>query len=326
MFSSKPRFDSNKCKVQLKMLILRLNLLTSKKANLAKAEKRNVAMLLRETKEHNARILVEQIIREDYLLEVYDMLKQYTEMLIARFNVVTTAEDLKPEIADGVTALVYAGYLMGQDIDELKALFNLFTAKYGKAFTQEVLDHKERYLTARLVEILSYTQVPDPTVVDAYLTEIVRQLVSILRPTSGSSHPCCPPLAVCSFRGKSIHIALRRQRPMASNTFQSLPRRCSPSRPRSASPCPPPACRCRSRLPTQASTSPIPASSCHRPASSPVVVRGRAARAPPPSTCPLPSRSRRSWRCQACPHHTRRCSRRRPLAWASACCLMGTTS
>merc|ERR1719424_2536761 len=83
MFSSKPKFDSNKCKVQLKMLINRINLLTSKKANLAKAEKRKVAMLLREDKEHNARILVEAIIREDYTLEAYDLIKQYTEMLIA---------------------------------------------------------------------------------------------------------------------------------------------------------------------------------------------------------------------------------------------------
>ena len=174
MFSSKPKFDSNKCKVQLKMLINRINLLTSKKANLAKAEKRKVAMLLREDKEHNARILVEAIIREDYTLEAYDLIKQYTEMLIARFGVIVTSEELKSEVADAVCAIVYSGFLMGQDIDELKALFNLFTAKYGKVFTQEVLDNKEKYINARLLKILSSTQVPDPTVLDAYLTEIAK--------------------------------------------------------------------------------------------------------------------------------------------------------
>ena len=51
MFQSKPKFDANKCKVQLKMLINRLNLLSQKKGNLAKAEKRKVAELLRDTKE-----------------------------------------------------------------------------------------------------------------------------------------------------------------------------------------------------------------------------------------------------------------------------------
>ena len=131
-------------------------------------------MLLREDKEHNARILVEQIIREDYTLEAYDLLKQYTEMLLARFNVVVTEEELKPEIADAVCALVYSGWLMGSEISELKALFGLFTLKYGKVYTQEVLDHKEKYINARLLKILSSTQVPDPSVVDAYLTEIAK--------------------------------------------------------------------------------------------------------------------------------------------------------
>ena len=68
----------------------RLNLLASKKGNLAKGEKRKVATLLRDDKEHNARILVEQIIREDYTLEAYEMIKQYVELILARFNVLVT--------------------------------------------------------------------------------------------------------------------------------------------------------------------------------------------------------------------------------------------
>jgi hypothetical protein len=37
--ASKPKFDANKTKVNLKMLINRFNLLTQKKANLAKQQK-----------------------------------------------------------------------------------------------------------------------------------------------------------------------------------------------------------------------------------------------------------------------------------------------
>ncbi len=64
--------------------VCRLNLLSQKKGNLAKAEKRKVAFLLRDDKEHNARILVEQIIRDDYTLESYDLIKQYAEMVRGR--------------------------------------------------------------------------------------------------------------------------------------------------------------------------------------------------------------------------------------------------
>ena len=64
MFTFKPKFDTNKTKVNLKMLTNRFQLLTQKKANLAKQQKRQVATLLRDDKEQNARILVEHIIRE----------------------------------------------------------------------------------------------------------------------------------------------------------------------------------------------------------------------------------------------------------------------
>ena len=99
---SKPKFDANKTKVNLKMLINRFNLLTQKKANLAKQQKREIALLLRDDKEANARILVEHIIREDYTLESYDLLRQYTELLLARLNVVIQEPELKPEVAEAV--------------------------------------------------------------------------------------------------------------------------------------------------------------------------------------------------------------------------------
>ena len=134
----RPKFDANKTKVNLKMLINRLNLLTQKKANLAKQQKREIALLLRDNKETRARILVEHIIREDYTLEAYDVIKQYTEMLIARFNVIVTEEELKPEVADAVCAIVYSGWLMGTEITELKTQFQALSTQLETLR----LDHK----------------------------------------------------------------------------------------------------------------------------------------------------------------------------------------
>ena len=87
MFSSKPKFDANKCKVNLKMLQNRFALLQQKKTNLAKQQKRQVAMMLKDDKEAQARILVEHIIREDYTLESYELLRQYADLILARLNV-----------------------------------------------------------------------------------------------------------------------------------------------------------------------------------------------------------------------------------------------
>merc|ERR1719409_1989220 len=86
---------------------------------------------------------------------------------------------------------------MGTEISELKMLFHLFTAKYGKAYTQEVLDNKEKYINARLLKILSSTQVPDPTVIDAYLTEIAKAYGVEFVPTQGAgAHPVSATLGI----------------------------------------------------------------------------------------------------------------------------------
>jgi hypothetical protein len=189
MFSSKPKFNHDKCKVQLKMLISRIKLQLNKQTNLAKAERRVIADLLRESKEHQARIKVEQIIRADFKLESLELISNYTELLVSRFSVLVTEPEMKPEIAEAVTALVYAGYLLGNEIPELKELFNLFTAKYGKEYTEQVVSNKDKYLAHRFNKVLTSSQVPDTTVVVAYLQEIAKTYGVEYVPTLSAQPP-----------------------------------------------------------------------------------------------------------------------------------------
>ena len=189
MFSSKPKFSPDKCKVQLKMLISRIKMQLNKQTNLAKAERRVVAGLLRENKEHQARIKVEQIIRADFKLESLELINNYTELLVSRFSVLVTEPEMKPEIAEAVTALVYAGYLLGNEIPELKELFNLFTAKYGKEYTEQVVSNKDKYLAHRFNKVLTSSQVPDTTVVVAYLDEIAKTYGVDYVPTLSAQPP-----------------------------------------------------------------------------------------------------------------------------------------
>ena len=43
-------------------------------------------------------------------------------------------------MAEAVCALLYAGWLMASEVPELHTLHQLFTAKYGKAYSEEVID------------------------------------------------------------------------------------------------------------------------------------------------------------------------------------------
>ena len=171
MFSSKPKFDGNKCKVQLKMLINRFNLLSAKKGNLARGGEEELAMLIRDDKEHNARILVEQIIREDYTLEAYD-LPQYAELLIAA-TTSSSSRTSSSEIADAVCAIVYSGWLMGNNIDELKVPWPSSPPSTARSSRRRSSTMPQVH-PERLLKILSSTQVPDQTVVEAYLVEIAK--------------------------------------------------------------------------------------------------------------------------------------------------------
>ena len=67
------------------------------------------------------------------------------------------------QVAEAVCALLGAGWLMGSEVPELRTLHQLFTAKYGKAYSEEVINNKEKYLSHRLLRMLTSTQVPDPT-------------------------------------------------------------------------------------------------------------------------------------------------------------------
>ena len=71
--------------------------------------------------------------------------------------------ELKPEVAEAVCALLYAGWLMGSEVPELHTLYQLFTAKYGKVYSEEVISSKEKYLSHRLLRMLTSTQVPSPS-------------------------------------------------------------------------------------------------------------------------------------------------------------------
>ena len=72
---------------------------------------------------------------------------QYADLILARLNVVIHEPELKPEVAEAVCSLLYAGWLMASEVPELGTLNQLFTAKYGKPYAAEVIENKEKYST-----------------------------------------------------------------------------------------------------------------------------------------------------------------------------------
>ncbi|KAB7496758.1 IST1-like protein [Armadillidium nasatum] len=90
MFSSGPNYS--KLKTNLRLAINRLKLLEKKKTELALKARKEIADYISTGKLERAKIRVEHIIREDYLVEAMEVTEMYCDLMLARFGTYSTDE------------------------------------------------------------------------------------------------------------------------------------------------------------------------------------------------------------------------------------------
>ncbi|KAJ3367169.1 Vacuolar protein sorting-associated protein ist1 [Kappamyces sp. JEL0680] len=156
-------FDGNKCKVQLKLALNRLMLVQQKKTAINQNMRREIGMLLKAGKTESARIRVEHIIREDFLVEALELLHLYADTLLAR--------DLDAGISEAVHALVYAAPRV--DIAELTVIRDQLISKYGRDLQDRTNSFASDFVNPRIIHKLSIST-PDPKLVTQYLKTIAQ--------------------------------------------------------------------------------------------------------------------------------------------------------
>ena len=88
MFSSAPHYA--KLKTNLRLVINRLKLLEKKKSETNLKARRDIAQYLQDHKPDRARIRVESIIREDFLVEALELIEMYADLCLSRFGLIET--------------------------------------------------------------------------------------------------------------------------------------------------------------------------------------------------------------------------------------------
>lgn len=96
--------------------------------------RREVADLLRAGKHGNARIRVESVIRETLLLQSFDTLEVYLELLAVRAELLSKTEDMPADMVEAVASIVYAAHRMSSDLPELAVLRTLLAGKYERVY------------------------------------------------------------------------------------------------------------------------------------------------------------------------------------------------
>lgn len=171
MFSAGPNYA--KLKTNLRLTINRLKLLERKKTELAQKARKEIAEHLANGKTERARIRVEHIIREDYLVEAMELVEVYCDLLLARFGLLQQMKTLDEGLAEAVSSLIWVAPRLQADVAELKAVADQLAIKYGKPYAQAARDNGLSTVSEKLMQKLS-VQAPPRLLVEQYLIEIAK--------------------------------------------------------------------------------------------------------------------------------------------------------
>ena len=153
------------------MAVQRIQLSNNKKTTSVKHQKREVSTLLADHKDEKARIKVEHIIRDDFVIEAYEILELLCDLLHERLRQITSSKDEPPvELRETVYSLVWAA--SNCDISELQDVKKHLVRKYGAEYFKILgTEAAPTVLNARLFHKLSYTP-PSKHLVNQYLGTI----------------------------------------------------------------------------------------------------------------------------------------------------------
>ncbi|OAD58129.1 IST1 like protein [Eufriesea mexicana] len=171
MFSSGPNYT--KLKTHLRLAINRLKLLEKKKTELAQKARREIADYIAAGKVERAKIRVEHIIREDYMVEAMELLEMYCDLLLARFGLIQQMKNLDEGLAEAISTIIWAAPRIQSDVEEIKVIADILTSKYGKQYTEACREEALQTISEKLKHKMS-VQSPPKLLVEKYLIEIAK--------------------------------------------------------------------------------------------------------------------------------------------------------
>merc|ERR1712141_13056 len=171
MFSSGSNYT--KLKTSLKLCINRLKLLEKKKTEMALKSRKEIADYIAGGKPERAKIRVEHIIREDYLVEAMEIVEMYCDLLLARFGLIEQMKNLDDGLAEAISSLIWVSPRLQADVQELKTVSDQLVAKYGKPYGLACRENSMGTVSEKLMHKMS-VQAPPKLTVEKYLIEIAK--------------------------------------------------------------------------------------------------------------------------------------------------------
>lgn len=165
--------DYSKLKTNLNLIMHRLKLVEKKKMELNQKARRTIGEFLNAGKVDRARIRVEQIVREDYIVEAMDLVESYCDFLLSRFGQLQSTETVDEGLATAISSLIWVTPFFESDVPELKTIADQLGRKYGKQYVTAARENTLKTVNETLIKKMS-VQVPPKLLVEKYLVEIAK--------------------------------------------------------------------------------------------------------------------------------------------------------
>jgi len=172
-------YNEKKLKANLKLAINRLKLVEKKKTEIALRARKEISDYIKVNKIERARIRVEHIIREDYLVEALEIIEMQCDLILARVALLggKGKGNKVPHVSihEAIDSILWAYPQISGDCQELKIVVGQLAILFGKQYVHEVQNKsgdENAHVNAKLVSRL------DPSTPKAYIIETYLEAIA----------------------------------------------------------------------------------------------------------------------------------------------------
>lgn len=152
-------FKTNKFKATANLAISRVAVLKNQRQARCSIARSDVVQLLNLGHHERALLRVEQVIKEQNMLDVFDMVEGYCLQAIERINLIQQEKICPEELKEAISSLIYAATRCGE-FPELQELRAIFTSRFGKEFATRAVELRNNCgVNTKMIQKLS-TRMP----------------------------------------------------------------------------------------------------------------------------------------------------------------------
>ncbi|XP_021754285.1 uncharacterized protein LOC110719615 [Chenopodium quinoa] len=151
-------FKASKFKTLVNLAISRLSVLKNQKRARCSIARSDVIQLLQISEHERALIRVEQVIKEQNMLDVFSMIESYCILLSERVKLIEDEKTCPEELQEAISSLIFAASRCGE-LPELQEIRYIFSSRYGKEFTLRATELRNRCgVNLKIIQKLSTRQ------------------------------------------------------------------------------------------------------------------------------------------------------------------------